>query len=193
MESMPLKRIGRRPLCSTPCRLRLPTAARVLLWSFLLLCLTDGALARAAQTVQAFQGQVVGITDGDTVTVLDSQGSRRKIRLAGIDAPERHQAFGSRSKQSLSALIFGRTVAVEWTNYDRYQRVLGKIVLGGKDINLEQIRSGMAWWYEKYAHEQSREDQILYREAQITAKGSQSGLWGIRSPVAPWDFRRQRQ
>ncbi len=96
-------------------------------------------------------GRVVGVSDGDTITVLDADRTQHKIRLAGIDAPESKQAFGSRSKQNLSDLVFGKDVAVEWDKRDRYQRTLGVVLVDGHDVNLEQVRAGMAWWYRQYA------------------------------------------
>src|SRR5574340_1302510 len=90
-------------------------------------------------------GQVVGVTDGDTVTVLDEQRQQHKIRLAGIDAPEKRQPFGQRSKETLSDAVFGRSVSVEWDKFDRYGRIIGKIVVDTKDVNLRQVEAGLAW------------------------------------------------
>jgi endonuclease YncB( thermonuclease family) len=89
-------------------------------------------------------GRVVGVSDGDSVTVIDANKTQYKIRLAGIDAPEKAQAYGQKSKQSLSDLVFGKQVDVEWSKRDRYGRTVGKLMLGGVDINLEQIKNGMA-------------------------------------------------
>ena len=90
-------------------------------------------------------GRVVGVADGDTVTVLDSANQQFKICLAGIDAPEKRQAFGQRSKQSLSAMVMGRDVRVEYLGRDRYSRIVGKVLVEGMDACLAQVRSGMAW------------------------------------------------
>ena len=95
-------------------------------------------------------GRVVGVADGDTVTVLDSANQQFKIRLAGIDAPEKRQAFGQRSKQSLSVMVMGRDVRVEYQGRDRYGRIVGKVLVEGMDARLAQVRSGMAWHYKKY-------------------------------------------
>ena len=83
-------------------------------------------------------GKVVGVADGDTITVLDGQQTQHKIRLMGIDAPEKAQPFGQNSKQSLSDLVFDRSVSVEWKKLDRYQRIVGKVQINGQDANLEQ-------------------------------------------------------
>jgi endonuclease YncB( thermonuclease family) len=103
-------------------------------------------------------GVVVGVADGDTLTVLDSQRNQHKIRLAGIDAPEKRQDFGLRSKQSLSDLVYRREVTVETNKTDRYGREVGKVLLNGRDVNLEQIRRGLAWHYVAYAREQAVDD-----------------------------------
>ncbi len=92
-----------------------------------------------------FTEKVVKIEDDDTITVLDHYNVQHRIRLTGIDAPERKQAFGSRSRQSLSKLVFSKTVTVRTNKRDRYGRVLGKVLINGIDVNKEQIRHGMAW------------------------------------------------
>ncbi|MBS7806147.1 thermonuclease family protein [Variovorax sp. PCZ-1] len=135
------------------------------------------------------QGRVVAIADGDTVTVLDAQKVQHKIRLGGIDAPEKKQAFGDRSKETLSDCAFGRDVVVDWDKVDRYERKVGKILVAGVDCNLRQIKLGMAWHYKKYANEQSQADRAAYAAAEDVARGARTGLWSNAAPVAPWDFR----
>jgi endonuclease YncB( thermonuclease family) len=137
-------------------------------------------------------GRVVKISDGDTLTVLDESKRQHKVRLIGIDAPERKQAFGTVSRQNLADLVFGKTVAVEWSKQDRYQRVLGKVLLDGQDINLEQIKAGLAWHYKRYDKDQRLADRCLYAEAQKAASLKGIGLWSDAAPVAPWDFRRNK-
>jgi len=151
------------------------------LWTLLLLC----GIAHA----ETLSGYVIGISDGDTVTVLDAKNQQHKIRLAGIDAPEKAQAFGDRSKQNLAEQVFNRNVTVEWNKQDRYGRSVGKILVNGKDANLEQIKAGMAWWYEKYRKEQSPADQENYRAAEQQARMQSIGLWRDANPVPPWDWR----
>ena len=92
-------------------------------------------------------GRVIRVQDGDTITVLDDTRTQHKIRLTGIDAPERRQAFGNVSRQSLAEQVAGQSVAVEWDKVDRYGRKVGKVLLGGLDCNLEQIKRGLAWHY----------------------------------------------
>lgn len=152
----------------------------------LLLCLVI-----SAAHAETLTGRVVSIADGDTVTVLDATNRQHKIRLAGIDAPEKAQPFGQRSRQNLGDLVFGRTVTVEYEKQDRYGRTVGKVLVNGVDANLEQIKAGMAWWYEKYRREQSAEDQQRYAEAEQQARAGRIGLWSGPLPVvAPWDWRK---
>jgi|SRR5262245_4259315 len=144
----------------------------------------------AAAQPQTITGKVVAIADGDTLTVLDSSNRQHKIRLDGIDAPESSQDFGGRAKQSLSDLVFGKTVTVISSKKDRYGRTLGKVTLDGRDINLEQIRRGMAWFYRYYAKELSPEDAKAYERTEIAAKEEHAGLWRDLAPTPPWLFRR---
>lgn len=153
----------------------------------LILCL----IACSAQA-EIISGRVVGVNDGDTVTVLDANRTQYKIRLAGVDAPEKAQPFGQRSKEHLSDLIYGRTVVVEWDKLDRYGRTVGKILVNGRDANLEQVKAGMAWWYEKYRKEQSADDQRLYAQSEQQARAQRVGLWRDPDPTPPWDWRRRK-
>jgi endonuclease YncB( thermonuclease family) len=134
-------------------------------------------------------GQVVGVADGDTITVLDADKVQHKIRLAGIDAPEKKQAFGNRSKDSLSGMVFDKTVNVETEKRDRYGRRIGKVLVNGQDVNLVQIERGMAWFYRQYQREQSPNDRKLYEAAEDAAMAGKRGLWRDTDPVAPWEFR----
>ena len=146
------------------------------------------SLARA----ETLDGYVVAVSDGDTITVLDAKREQYKIRLAGIDAPEKAQAFGERSKQHLVELVFNKQVTVEWEKFDRYGRTIGKVLVNGTDANLEQIKAGMAWWYEKYRKEQSPDDQRSYRAAEQHARMQHTGLWRDKNPLPPWDWRHRR-
>lgn len=159
---------------------------KILLRLFLTILIFGSFAAHAKD----YEGVVVKITDGDTVTVLDSEKKRHDVRLAGIDAPERHQAFGQRSKQSLSDLVYLQRATVHFQKEDRYGREIGKIIVNGKDVNLEQIQRGMAWVYRQYLRELSKEDRDLYDRAEAVARSAQHGLWIYASPVPPWDFRK---
>lgn len=138
---------------------------------------------------ETLSGRVVAIADGDTLTVLVGD-DQHKIRLSGIDTPERRQPFGQRAKQSLSDLAYGRSVSVDWSKRDRYGRIVGKVLADGDDVNLEQVRRGLAWWYRKYLLEQAPEDRERYAKAEHEARGARRGLWADLEPIPPWDWRR---
>lgn len=154
----------------------------------LFLCLiTHIAIAHAYE----LEGKVVGISDGDTITVLDSSNKQFKVRLKGIDAPEKKQPFGTKSKQSLSGMIYMKQVTIEWNKFDRFDRILGKVRLGETDINLEQIDRGMAWYYKKYQSDLNIDDRLRYLDAEERAKDLKKGLWVDQKPVAPWNYRKR--
>ena len=138
---------------------------------------------------ETLTGRVVGIADGDTITVLDANRQQHKIRLSGIDAPEKAQPFGDRSKENLATLVFDKQVVVESNKQDRYGRTVGKVLVNGADANLAQVKAGMAWWYREYANEQSDVDRRLYEQAEQQAQTQRIGLWSDKNPVPPWDFR----
>jgi endonuclease YncB( thermonuclease family) len=159
----------------------------------LLMVATILSVLFAAQVhAEMLSGRVVGVADGDTVTVLDASRQQHKIRLMGIDAPEKKQAFGNKSKQALSDLVFNKQVSVEFSKTDRYGRTIGKILVDGLDANLEQVKKGMAWHYKQYQKEQSSVDRAAYAEAEELAKAEKLGLWFDPSPTPPWDFRHNR-
>lgn len=133
-----------------------------------------------------FSGRVISVTDGDTLKVLVEQ-QPIKIRLTEIDAPEKKQAFGARSRQSLADLCFGENARVEDHGHDRYGRTLGRVYCDGIDANAEQIRRGMAWVYEHYAT-----DLRLYA-LQAAAQASGIGLWVDARPMPPWKWRHARR
>ena len=138
-------------------------------------------------------GRVVRITDGDTIVVLDASKVQHKIRLTGIDAPERGQAFGTKSKEHLSELVAGKSVVVDYNKYDRYGRTLGKVLVNGEDVNLEQVESGMAWHYKKYQGEQSPADRVTYSDAELQARRQKLGLWHDPNPMPPWEYRQAKR
>ena len=147
------------------------------------------SLSATAQP-QTITGKVVGVSDGDTITVLDGQKRQHKVRLNGIDAPESSQDFGSRAKQSLSDLVFGKTVTITSRKKDKYGRTLGTVTLDGKDINQEQINRGMAWFYRAYQAELPANVAAVYGLAETRARQEKRGLWADAEPTPPWDFRR---
>ena len=135
-------------------------------------------------------GQIVGVVDGDTVDVLTADHEQIRIRVAGIDAPEKGQAFGQRSKQKMAELVFGKPATVQFDKRDRYGRTIGKVFVNGRDAGLALLDAGLAWHYKKYEKEQSESDRWTYADAEQNARRSRVGLWVDAEPVAPWDWRK---
>ena len=117
----------------------------------------------------------------------DGTAQTLKVRLAEIDAPEKAQPFGARSKAHLASLCFGRTAQLRAQTLDRYGRTVARVWCDGVDANAEQVRVGLAWAYERYL-----KDERL-RVAQEAAREAQRGLWADAEPVAPWEWRRVRR
>lgn len=136
-------------------------------------------------TAQALEGKVVGVSDGDTLTLLDATKSQRRVRLAEIDSPESNQEFGRRAKEALSKLCFGKHAEVRDTSADRYQRVVGKVYCDGVNANAELVRQGMAWVYVQYASKSSP----LF-DLEKAARAKKQGLWADPHPTPPWEWRR---
>jgi len=136
-----------------------------------------------------YSAKVVSITDGDTITVADSTGRQEEIRLAGIDAPERDQAFGSESTRRLAAMVSDKTVTLECKKErDKYGRLVCKVLLGTADVCLDQVKAGMAWHYKQYQDDQGPADREAYAAADCTAMKARTGLWRDPHPVQPQDF-----
>jgi endonuclease YncB( thermonuclease family) len=166
----------------------------------LLFCLLalPGFAAHAA--TQSFEARVVGVADGDTITVLDANNVQHRIRLAGIDAPEKGQPFAERSKQSLRRMVMGRLARIEWDEQDRYGRLVGKAWVTPAGINCTrepcpktldagraQITVGLAWHY--LGRHQGEEDSLAYEFDETEARARRVGLWSEADPIAPWDWR----
>ena len=151
--------------------------------AFLLSFITSLAFA------QELIGKVIKVSDGDTVTVIDSNNQKHKVRLKGIDAPESQQTFGDISTQSLAELIYGKEVVVSWDKKDKYYRILGKIIVDGIDSNYEQLKKGLAWYYKQYEKDLSSEDKQKYSEAEELARNYGLGLWADSKSIPPWEFR----
>lgn len=157
------------------------------LFSFFTIIIFSSINLHASELV----GRVILISDGDTLTILDTTESQHKIRLLGIDAPEKSQPYGNQSKQSLSEMVFGKTVTVDFNKHDKYKRIVGKILLEGNDINLEQIKRGLAWHYKHYENEQELSDRSLYANEEYLANLNGKGLWADNNPIPPWEFRKK--
>lgn len=145
------------------------------------------ALAPSTTSAASVPCRVVGITDGDTLTCLVDGKVRLKVRLAQIDAPEKTQPFGQKSKQALSALVFGKDVVLDAHSKDRYGRTIATVFLRGADVNLEMVKSGMAWVYDQYAHDPG------YFVAQHRAAEGRRGLWADSRGIKPSEWRAMKR
>ncbi len=168
----------------------------------LIICVWSGAAQPAASAriqqrstvvsnnVQlVIDGRVINVHDGDTITVLDKDNKKTHIRLQGIDAPELKQAYGAESQQNLARLVLGKQVTIVWTKLDKYRRTVGTIMLDGRDINIEQVKAGLAWHFKKYEDEQKPEDRRTYAAAEQAARVAKLGLWKDPNPIPPGDYR----
>lgn len=136
-------------------------------------------------------GKIIAVSDGDTVTLLTTDKRQLKVRLVGIDTPEKKQAYGSKARDHLASHVFSQTVEVDIRKKDQYGRDLGVIYFGGNDINQLMIRDGYAWFYKHYAKEQPKEEAIRYAESEREARSQGKGLWADPHPVPPWEFRKE--
>ena len=138
--------------------------------------------------------KVVGISDGDSITIFDNEKNKElKVRLATIDAPERNQDFGRKSRQHLSNLVYKKKVTLNKFSKDRYKRVVAEVYLDGKNINIEQIKNGFAWHYKKHQKQQRKSDRLAYSLAEDEARNKRLGIWQNDNPTPPWDFRKQKR
>ncbi|WP_422929343.1 thermonuclease family protein [Singulisphaera sp. PoT] len=154
------------------------------LFAIALMFLTIPACARPD-----YGARVVGVSDGDTITVLTANKTRQRIRLYGVDAPETRQDFGSKAKRVASAMCFGKTVTIRPHDKDRYGRVVAEVILpDGRNLGREMVSQGLAWWYRQYAPS----DNDLYRR-QSYARKKRLGLWSQRNPIPPWEYRKARR
>ena len=145
-----------------------------------------GAARESAPTKFDINGKVVRVVDGDTVQVFEGKGVQTRIRLYGIDTPEREQPYHGKARDALADMVAGKNVGVSVVDVDSLGRTVGTIYLDGKNINLSMVQGGHAWWYRKYANY----DRPL-QEAERHARAQKLGLWAGTDPVAPWDWRRR--
>ena len=150
-----------------------------------------GLVASTHAGTHQIEGRVVGVHDGDSITLLDADNRQHKIRLDGIDAPELGQPFGRASKKHLVDMLAGREAVAECHKIDRYRREVCRVLVDGADAGLEQIRAGMAWYFRRYANELPPDRRQQYADTEARAKAEQRGLWVDAEPVAPWDWRAQ--
>jgi endonuclease YncB( thermonuclease family) len=180
----------------TPRRSLPPGAPRILIAIGALLLATS---ARA----EIVTAEVVHVADGDTITILDDTKTEHRVRLSGIDAPEKGQPFGDASRKHLSSLVARKVVNVDWYKRDKYGRLVRKVWVASPDscldarrdcprtldAGLAQITAGLAWHFKKYVSEQAREDRAAYANAESEARGAQRGLWRDPAPLASREYR----
>lgn len=152
---------------------------KLILYLTLLLTLTS--------CIDGLSGRVVAVSDGDTFTLLTPDNKQHKIRLHGVDCPEKNQAFGQKAKDFTSDLIFGKDVTVEATDTDRYGRTVGIVYVDSKVLNEELLSAGYAWHYKQY------DNSEWYALLETKAKMQGLGLWADTKPVPPWDFRKNKK
>ena len=132
-----------------------------------------------------FSGRVVGVSDGGTIKVMHN-GRAEKIRLNGIDCPEKAQPFGTKAKQFTAAMVFGKDVTVQVKDADKYGRTVADVILSdGRNLNRELVAAGLAWWYRKYSKD------VSLGQLEAEAKASQRGLWADPDPMPPWCYRKR--
>jgi micrococcal nuclease len=127
--------------------------------------------------------RVVSVHDGDTLRAIDEGKVERKVRLIGIDAPEIGQAFGTKSRDGLTAMVKGKPVEVHADSEDRYGRTLARLVVEGRDVNRQMVADGLAWHFTRY----SSDAELAAAERE--ARAAKRGLWRDPEPIAPWDWR----
>ena len=136
----------------------------------------------------AWSGKVVGVADGDTITALHN-GKGERIRLYGIDTPEKRQAFGKKAKQFTARMVYGKIVEVETKDVDRYGRTVGLVYVDGQSLNEALIKNGYAWVYRRYCKMDLCKDWL---DLESVARNGKIGLWSDPNPIPPWDFRHKK-
>lgn len=149
-----------------------------------------------ATAVKQFVGRVRSVSDGDTIVVETADRLRHRVRLSGIDAPERGsrdlygQPYGQRARQNLSQLAYRATVRVEWRTYDGFGRVLGRVWLDDVDVGLQQVCAGYAWVFREFVADLAAQELRTYLDCEQAARAERRGLWRDSRPLAPWEWRR---
>jgi endonuclease YncB( thermonuclease family) len=169
--------------------LRLPLTA------VLLSCAAFGLVCTTAAARASFDAEVIGVTDGDTLTVLGAADkSMRRVRIVGIDAPEKGQPFGAPAREQLAQLAFGKVASLECRTSDRNGRNVCLVRVEGMDVGLRMVELGFAWHFKRYAATQRLDEARAYGAAEVAARASRQGLWRdlgtIVEPTPPWAWRK---
>jgi endonuclease YncB( thermonuclease family) len=154
--------------------------------TFPAIVILTGMLAAPTKVTEKISGKVVGVTDGDTISLLVNEETI-KVRLEGIDAPELDQSYGTKSKQELSKMVFGKAVILMKTGTDKYGRTLGIVMVGNVDANATMVEDGWAWHLKKY------NDEERLAKLEVAAREAKRGLWADEKPMAPWDHRARQK
>lgn len=162
----------------------------VLHWCLYLAVTAFAAFSATGEAgVAVILGEVVAVLDGDTLTLLDTGHQEHRIRISGIDAPEKSQPYGAASKKYLSNRAFHRPAQAWCHKRDRYNRQVCTVVVDEADLGLALVRAGLAWHYKRFAVEQTAVDRAQYAEAEDYARAAKVGLWQEQSPIPPWEWR----
>ena len=167
---------------------RLIAAALTLTVTLLMACTTSAGQAPTKEV----RGRIVRVTDGDSVTLLDTDNTRIKIRLSGIDAPESRMPYGQAAQAHLAGLVLNKEVVAVVHKLDRYGRTVATLWIGSKDINLTMVQAGMAWHYKLYAHEQPQNQALNYAQSELIARTESRGLWQHENAAPPWMWRKSQ-
>ncbi len=138
------------------------------------------------------EGQVTAVLDGDTLELIDLNNQEFRVRLQGIDAPEKTQAYGPQAKALLTRITLNQTAHVIWNEKDKYGRIIGKVLIKENDICLEMIAAGLAWHFTRYEQSQSEDDRQLYKATEKKVREQRKGLWADINPQPPWKYRHQQ-
>jgi micrococcal nuclease len=158
---------------------------KLILFTFLLLFSSRGSLLQSPVNNHEQTGKVIKIVDGDTFDLLTKEKNTLRIRMNGIDCPERRQDFYQSAKNALAGYIFNKEVTLFITGRDRNKRAIATVYYNGENVNLSMIKNGYAWHYKKYSTD------TTYAKAEQEARLARKGLWRMNNPVAPWDFRKK--
>ena len=158
---------------------------------YLILLASILILAAGPARAEVISGFITAITDGDTIQLRDGNRQFHSIRIEGIDAPEKTQPFGVKSQANMGRLAFNKNAVADCPRRDRYGHLVCKVTVNGVDVGLQQLADGMAWWYRKYARDQSPEDRASYGRAETMAKLRRLGLWAGPTPMPPWEWRQR--
>ena len=139
------------------------------------------------------EGEAIAVKDGDSIVVLLAEGRRLQVRIGGIDAPEKGQAWGDASRRHLASLLRDHALRVETLKIDRYGRTVANVYVDSVDVGLAQVRAGLAWHFKRYQADQTPAQRMAYASAEREARAERAGLWRDPAPVEPWRHREQQR